>query len=42
MLSVEGLAGKAVVRDVDEIVFDCRRVFEAPVFRLEVAECAIG
>ena len=42
MLSVEGLAGQAVVGDVDEFVFDCRRVFEAPVFGLKLAESAIG
>ena len=41
VLSVEGLAGQAVVGDVDEIVFDCRRVFEAPVFRLKITETAI-
>ena len=42
MLRVEGLAGQAVVRDVHEIVFDCRRVLEAPIFGLELAESAIG
>ena len=41
MLGVEGLAGQAVVRNVHEIVFDCRRVLEAPVFGLELAESAI-
>ena len=42
MLRVEGLAGQAVVGDVDKFVFDCSRVFEAPVFGLKIAKSAIG